>query len=224
MRRRSVLAGIASAASVGTAAGLAGCLDLGSSEAGASVDDHPASRSLADQPYLGDPPDDAEKLIVAFEDPSCPTCRRFHTGGFRDVQRQIVEPDSASFVYRPYRFTGRSWATPAIHAVLETTARERLAAWDLLDFYYDEQGGLSSGSIGEATRSFLAENTDVDAEAVVQAAEDRAHRAILETAESDGDEAGVTSTPTFYLFADGAFTTELSGAQDVTAFEAGFEL
>jgi len=224
MRRRSVLAGIASAASVGGVASLAGCLNLGSGASGASLEDHPASRSMADQPYLGDPPRDAEKLVVAFEDPSCPTCRRFHSSGFQDLQAEIIEPDSASFVYRPYRLTGRAWATPAIHAVLETTARERTAAWDLLDFYYDEQSALSSGSIAEDTRDFLAENTEVDADAVVQAAEARAHRSILETAESDGDEAGVTSTPTFYLFADGQFTTELSGAQDVTAFEAGFEL
>lgn len=174
------------------------------------------------QPYLGEPPTEAEKLIVAFEDPSCPTCRRFHTSTFDDVRDQIVEPESASFVYRPYRYTGRAWATPAIHATLEVTARDRTTAWDLLDFYYENS--FSGGTVLDETQSFLAANTDVDADAVIDAAENRAHRSTLETAEDDGDEAGVTSTPTFYLFADGTFRSEISGVQDVTAFEAGFEV
>lgn len=154
---------LASTAGLAGVVGLPGSLGPGSGAGGTPLEDHPAAGQVDGQSYLGEQPRDAEKLVVAFEDPSCPTCKRFHATGFQDPEAEVVEPDSASFVYRPYRYTGRAWATPAIHA-------------------------------------------------------------ILETAERDGDEAGVTSTPTFYLFADGSFTTEITNAQDVTAFEAGFEL
>ncbi|WP_248517129.1 DsbA family protein [Salinarchaeum laminariae] len=223
MRRRSVLSGIASAVGVGATAGLAGCLQQGGSS-GESVEDHPAANALDGQPFIGEAPLEAEKLIVAFEDPTCTSCSRFHTSTFDDVRSEIVEPDSASFVYRPYRYTGRSWATPAIHAVLETTARDRDAAWELLGFYYDTVTSLSGSSFATETRSFLETSTSVDAEAVIAASEARTHQSVLETAEADGDEAGVVSTPTFYLFQNGTFETELTGSVDVTAFEAGFRV
>lgn len=223
MRRRALLAGITGATGLAGATSLAGCLSTGGS-GGGSLDEHPASRSLDGQPSLGEPPAEATKLIVAFEDPTCSTCQRFHSSGFQDVKREIVEPDSAAFVYRPYRYTGHAWATPAINAILDTTARDRGAAWDLIDFYYANTYSISGGTWADSTRSFLAENTGVDAEAVVEAGRNRTHQSILETAESDGDEAGVSSTPTFYLFEDGGFVESITGAVDVSAFQAAFQL
>ena len=225
MRRRSVLAEIAGAASLGTATSLAGCLSSGSGgSSGQPLAEHPASRNLDGQPTLGDAPMDAEKVIVAFEDPTCSNCERFHTGSFQDVKSEIIEPDSASYVYRPYRFTGRGWATPAIHATLEVTARDPPAAWDLLDFYYENTYSITGGSFADDTRAFLTENTDLDADAILTAADDRTHQSILETSEADGEAAGVNSTPTFFLYTDGNFKNKLVGVQDLTAFEAGFEV
>ncbi|AGN01823.1 thioredoxin [Salinarchaeum sp. Harcht-Bsk1] len=225
MRRRSVLAGIAGAASLGTATSLAGCLDTGSGGSGGQpLSEHPASRNLDGQPSLGDVPTAAEKVIVAFEDPTCSNCERFHTGSFQAVKREILEPESAAYVYRPYRYTGRGWATPAIHATLEVTAREPPVAWDLLDFYYENTYSISGGTFADETRSFLSENTDLDADTILAAAENRAHQSVLETAEADGDEAGVNSTPTFFLYKNERFKNKLVGVQDVTAFQAGFEV
>lgn len=223
MRRRRVLASIAGAARLAGSASLAGCLGGGGSSGDGNLDDHPASRTLEGQPYLGDPPREAEKLIVGFEDPTCPNCQRFHASTLPDLKSDVIEPNSASFVYRPFRYTNRAWATDAIHAVLEATGRDRLAAWDLLDFYYENTYSLSGGSWADETRSFLQAETDLDVEAILTAADERAHQDVLETAEDDGDAAGVNSTPTFHLFENGGHVTEIVGVQDVTQFEAAFQ-
>lgn len=223
MRRRSVLARIAGGASLGLA-GLAGCLSTGSGGGSGELSEHPASRNLDGQPYLGDLPNEAAKLAVAFEDPTCSTCRRFHSSTFQDLEREIIEPESASFVYRPFPSTSVAWSGPAMHAILEATARDRRVAWDLVDFYYANGGSISGSSFAQQTRSFLADGTDLDADAVLAAVENEARQSIIDTAESDGWEAGVTSTPTFYLFDDGAFKNKLVGVQDLTAFRAGFEV
>lgn len=70
--------------------------------------DHPAAAALASQPALG--PADAPALIVAFEDPSCRTCRRFENQSFPTLKREYVDAGSLRFVYRvfPVVFRGAS--------------------------------------------------------------------------------------------------------------------
>lgn len=218
MRRRSVLASIAT---VG-AAGVAGCLSGGPS-GGGDLADHPASRNLAGYPRVGEDPTEAEKLIVSFEDPSCPNCRSFHQSLLGELRQDVIEPDSAAYVWRPYRYTNRPWATDAIHAILAATERSTSEGWALLSFYYDTQFSIDVGSFEDETRQFLANETSLDAGAVLDAAAQRAHEDLLETAEADGDDAGVTSTPTFHLFRDGGHLTELSNPGGVTLFEAAFQ-
>jgi|GEM_PF-1696081 len=223
MRRRSLLRRLAGTASIAAGAAVAGCLGGGGPSGGGDLADHPASRSLEGQPYIGDPPTEAERLLVGFEDPTCPNCRSFHRGVLEDVRSEIIEPDSASLVWRPYRYTNRAWATDAILAVLAATARDRSAAWDLLTFYYDEQFSIGTGSFDDRTRSFLVDETTLDADAVLQDVDDRVHQDVLETAEDQGDAAGVSATPTFHLFLDGGHLTQLTNPADVTLIEAAFE-
>lgn len=211
VHRRTVLAGAAAAVP------LAGCLGADAGEAAA------ARATLDGQPYLGDPPEAAEKLVVAFEDPACPTCRRFHEEELGALRRDVVEPGSASLVWRPYRYTPYAWQTPAIHAVLAATDRSNAAGWALVEFYYARQADLDAGNVLEETAAFLDGETGVDGETVAGEAEDRAYESLLETAESEGDEVGVTSTPTFLLFEDGAYRTTITGVQDASLFQAAFE-
>lgn len=221
MRRRSFLRTVAPASSAGLV-GVAGCLSGGPSGDG-DLSEHPASRTLTGYPYIGEDPSTAEKLIVGFEDPTCPRCRSFHQDLLGDVRDAIIEPESAALVWRPYRYTNRAWATPAIHAILEATARDRATGWALLEFYYANQFSIERGTFEDETRSFLVEETDLDAAAVLAAVDDNTHRDLLETAEADGDEAGVLRTPTFHLFRDGGHLTELSNPGGVTLFEAAFQ-
>lgn len=184
-----------------------------------------ALQSVANLPTLGEPIDEAGRVVVAFEDPACPTCKSFHESDLPDVRSELIEGGYASLVWRPFRFVSEHypWNAPAIHAMLAATAQDEAAGWDLLDFYYGEQGSLSADDVVAETRSFVEASLSIDADAVVEAMETDAHAALLAESESVGEDAGVTSTPTFLLFEDSEYLTARHGSTSVTEFRAGFE-
>lgn len=236
MRRRAVLASIATLPAVSGCLGSpgdgSGAADgdgddaAGGSDRSGGTDDgpHAALDALEGQPYLGREPGTASRLIVAFEDPGCPNCASFHANELPGVRSEVVEPGDASLVWRPLRYATQvaPWNTEGIHAVLETTSRDVDAAWTLLDHYYANQGEISSSNVAEQTRTAL-EGTGVDADAVVTALEDGAHTERLSDSEDAASAAGVTSTPTFLLFEDDSFVTRIAGARSAAEFAAAFE-
>jgi protein-disulfide isomerase len=228
MERRRFLA---AAATTGVL-GLAGCVggtndgsggsgaygDDGDTETptGTPIEDHPAAADLDAQPTLGEATD---TLIVAFEDPSCTLCRRFERNTYPRIVSDLVEPGDAAFVYRSYPII-YPWGEPAT-AVLEATyAADEAAFWALKDHYYAEQDSFSTDNVYEASRSFLADGTDVDAEAVVDAARNGEADDAVAVDVDAGERLGIGQTPEFYLFADGVFRTVVRGAQGYDVFES----
>ena len=211
MKRRTFLG--ASAVTV-----LAGCLG------GSDFDraDHPATQTLTDLPWLGESPTNADGLIVAFEDPSCSTCRRFHETTFLDLRRELLETGDASFVYHPYPIV-LAWGEVASRALLATTDRDRAAGWELIDWYYRNQDRLTTENVVASTREFLDDETVVDGGSIVDAVESGGYAAAVDARRAAGDEAGATTTPTFYLFRDDEFVTEFTGVQDVSVFVSSLE-
>jgi protein-disulfide isomerase len=179
--------------------------------------DHPALAALAGQPYRGPAPGTAPSLIVAFEDPSCTNCERFNTGTLPKLESEIVEPGKATYVYRnfPYAY---DWGKPAMQALEATDARSEPAFWELKTHYFATQGEFSGSNVLDRTREFLASGTDLDAAAVVADAEAKEFDAAVQRDIDAGENAGVVSTPTFYLFSGDEFLTEIRGAQSYTVF------
>jgi protein-disulfide isomerase len=180
--------------------------------------DHPALAALAGQPYRGPTPGTAPGLIVAFEDPSCTNCERFNTGTLPKLESELVDPGKASYVYRnfPYAY---EWGKPAMQALEATDARSEPAFWKLKTHYFATQSEFSASNVLDRTRTFLASETDLDAAAVVADAEAEEFDAAVRRDIDAGESAGVVSTPTFYLFREGEFLTEIRGAQSYDVFE-----
>jgi len=235
-RRREVLAGLAS---VGTLA-VAGCANQNPAEAigptetespdgestttggttagGERLEDHPAAAGLASQPTLGPDPADADGVIVAFEDPSCPRCKRFEQATVPRIKSELVEPGTASFVFRGYPVV-YEWGQPATRTLEATYARSADAHWRLLDHYFENQTDFREAGTEEVyplTREFLAAETDLEAGAVVAAAENGDHEDAVSTDLSAGQEANATATPTVFLFRDGRYRTRASGSVSFT--------
>jgi protein-disulfide isomerase len=179
--------------------------------------DHPAATALAAQPFLGPAPGMAPATIVAFEDPSCYNCRRFNENTFPAIESMLVEPGKASFVYRnfPHAF---AWGEPAMQALEATFARGEEPFWALEQHYFTTQEEFSEGNVLDRTEAFLAAETAVDASAIVADAEAKAFDEAIQRDTDAGETAGVVSTPTFYLFRDGEFLTEVRGAQSYPVF------
>lgn len=217
--RRALLAGVA-----GVTAGLAGCLgDLGGDEPGRgtattrSMPDHAALADVEAQPRLGPPPGEAPGLIVGFEDPSCPACRKFHQQTLPDL-RSLFESGRATFVYRGISFVA-PWAATANRALEVTFARNPAAHWSLNAHYYDQQDAFTEDNVASQTESFLANKTDVDAAMVMESVRAEEYTDALLSDYEAAEATDLRGTPTFYLFAEGSFRTDVVGPQDPTVFE-----
>jgi protein-disulfide isomerase len=222
MERRHFLA----SAAAGAAAAGAGCLGGGpgdGGESGETLANHPAGADLANQPRRG--PADADATIVAFEDPSCPACRRFEQQTFPDLAED-AEAGKLAFYFRGIPII-YPWGEPASKALEATYAADDEAFWALKDHYYGEQASYPgraqlSGAVRDdvyrRTEEFLASSTDVDAATVVEAARASDHDAAVQSDLDASRRVGVSGTPTFTLFRDGSFVTTVVGPQGYSVF------
>jgi protein-disulfide isomerase len=218
--RRRLLAALGGAA----ATGIAGC--VGSSggegpsteESGAGDDaptllSHPAGRQLADQPFLGPPPGEATGTIVAFEDPSCPTCARFERETVPQIRENLTEPGDATFVFRGIPVV-YEWGGPATRALEAAFATDPDAFWALAEHYFANQSrfqGERTDVVYAWTEDALEAETSVDAAAVVETAQAGDADAAVGVDLDASETADVRVTPTVFLFRDGEFRTQVRG-------------
>ncbi|MFC4552503.1 MULTISPECIES: DsbA family protein [Halorussus] len=143
LTRRRLLA-VGGAAALGTVAGCTGTQDESGSggttarttgenagngpgstatteDAGALLGGHPAATMLDAQPRLGPAPTDAEGVVVAFEDPSCPRCAAFERRTVSKLRER--HPDRVSVVFWCYPVV-YPWGKPASQAIESAFARE----------------------------------------------------------------------------------------------------
>jgi protein-disulfide isomerase len=215
-------------------AGLAGCSASGEGDStstdGSSdaptLSTHPAGRAIDEQPFLGPPPGEASGTIVAFEDPSCPTCARFERETVPQIRESLTDPGDATFVFRGIPVV-YEWGQPATRALEATFAADPGAFWALADHYFSNQPSFRGGNDDEvygATEAFLNAETGVDGAAVVESARAGEADAAVETDLSASEDAEVRATPTVFLFRDGALRTQVRGMAryDVIAGALGF--
>ena len=222
--RRAFLAGLGV---VGTTA-IAGCVGgtgagSGNGGDGTPLADHQAARGLDSQPTLGAEPGEGEGTIVAFEDPSCPTCARFETSTFPKLQSELLDTERVSFVFRGIPII-YEWGAPTTMALEATYDRSESAFWALKEYYYTQQDSFDTDNALDLTESFLEENTDLDAAAVVEDAEAGAFQDAVDLDLGVSEELGVSGTPTFYVFDSGTFSTKLTGAAGYDSFTAAMGL
>lgn len=188
-----------------------------------SLAGHPAAASLDTQPTLGPVPADATGVIIAFEDPSCPTCARFERTVVPEIRSNLVEPGDVSMVFRGYPVI-YDWGQPAVRALESTYDRDADAFWSLVDHYFGNQRDFRSAGVDQVypkTESFLADSTDLDAAAVVADAENGAFDGAVGTDLDAGKAAGAgRTTPHLFLFRDGGYRTKVQGSVSYSVIES----
>lgn len=231
MDRRSFLAAVATAGVVpavgciggsGTGSGPGTTEDSGGSDAGGGSYSHESLAGLDTQPHMGPPPREADGLVVAFEDPSCPRCQAFESQVVPKIRSNLVDPGKVSFVFRGYPVV-YPWGEPACYALEATYARDPDAFWTLVDHYFavpEEFEGTDEAAVYRKTAEFLNSETDVDGDAVVSDVESEAVAQAVGADLEAGREAGVgRTTPTLFLFRGGEFLTRTAGSVSYTIIE-----
>ncbi len=194
---------------------------------GAQLTDHPAAQALATQPVRGPDPPEAPGLIVAFEDPSCPTCRRFEQNVVPTIRRELIEPGDVAYVFRGYPVV-YPWGEPAVRALESTYARDPAAHWALVDHYFDQQEAYRRAGVDavyERTETFLQDETELQAGSILDEARNGLHDEAVQSDLDAGMAAGAgRTTPHLFLFRNGEFRTKTAGrvSYDTVSTVLGF--
>lgn len=158
----------------------------------------------------------AKVKIVEFADFRCPFCERFFTQTEPQIIKDYVDSGKVAIAFRHWAFLGPA-STVAADAA--ECANDQGKFWEFHDYLYKNQppetdttmyntdtlttAAVSLGMNGDTFRSCLSNKTD---DAKVQADF------------TDGQKAGVTGTPAFFING-----TPLVGAQPYNAFKAAID-
>jgi protein-disulfide isomerase len=172
---------------------------------------HASAEGIEGQPVLGDVAA-APTTVIAFEDPSCPTCASFERRTGSRIREELVPAGQTAFVMRTIPVI-YPWGQTAVPALEATFARDAGAFWSLLDYYFGTQGSFNQDNVLERTQEFLQSATEVDVDGVVADVESGAVDGAIETDLAAAEAAGVrnSGTPTIFMFRDGEFLTQASG-------------
>lgn len=212
MHRRQYL----TLAAASVVSSLAGCSRRNSADAsetsgdgGRSIEDHPAATNIEAQPRQGTL---GENVVLAFEDPSCSQCRRFHENAIPKINSNIVDTGVGAFVVRTYPII-YPWGEPATQALESTLTRTEEAFWALFDHYFATQGQFTRNNVFDRTEQFLAESTELDATAVTEDARNKVHGDAVQADIAAAENADLPQqTPIVLLFRDGQFITQANGS------------
>lgn len=223
MNRRTAVQTVASA----LAGAVTGCVGSDGNEdeqttAGKSIRNHPSADNIENQPTLGPSPLESGAVIIAFEDPSCPPCRRFEQDTFPRIREDWTARGEATFVYRGLPIV-YDWGQPAVAALEGIYEHEVSAFWSLKEHYYEHQDEFTVDNVRERTKRFVETETDVDAERLVEGLEAGRYEDAVAVDTEAASRAGIESTPTFALFKDGGFLTLIHGAHSFSVFEAALD-
>jgi protein-disulfide isomerase len=175
----------------------------------ADFGDHAAAQGIEGQPVMGDPAT-APTTVIAFEDPSCPTCASFERRTGSRIREELVPSGQTAFVMRTIPVI-YPWGRTAVPALEATFARDADAFWTLLDYYFGTQGSFDTDNVLERTREFLQSATSVDVDGVIADVESDAVQPAIDADLAAADAAGVRGTPTIFMFRDGEYQTNASG-------------
>jgi len=196
-------------ASAGVVGAFAGCGGSSGGNEGQSIDDHPAAVNLEAQPRQGDLGGD---VVLAFEDPSCTQCRRFHENTVPEIEENIVDAGEGAYVVRTYPII-HPWGKPATQALESTFARSEGAFWALFDHYFATQSQFDDSNVLDRTEKFLSDSTDLDGSVVVEDARNKVHDDTVQADIAAAEDAELPQqTPIVLLFRDGQFVTRANGS------------
>ncbi|WP_256403391.1 DsbA family protein [Halorubrum salinum] len=203
--RRSLLAGVAATGVVGAAGCLGGSGDGGGSGATVGLDTgeydcdltEPTDPDLGFRPTLGDP--DADVLVQAFEDFTCPHCATYKLEAFPTIREEYLASGDVRYEHWDFPIpVNETWAVPVASAARGVGARGGNEAFFAFSTaVYESQGSYSGEAIGAA-----AETAGGDPCAAMADAEYSAYEEASMSDRSEGESIGVSGTPAIFVNGD----------------------
>lgn len=196
---------------------LAGCLGLGASgsSGGSGASSGGSSGAQGDKPLpapvQGDPK--ASVTVAVYEDFACPHCRTYNLDVLPELESKYIEPGKVRYEHHDFPVVNdASWqAASAARAVQDRAGDGPFFTYAGL--LYENQSAL-----GPDTYASLADQLDLDGQAISDAGESRAYEATVQANYDRAGEKGINATPT--VLVDGKSVSEPSVSAISSAIES----
>lgn len=147
---------------------------------------------------LGSPK--APLTIEEFVDYQCPFCQQYSTKTFPTVLQNYVKTNKVRIVLRTLTFIGDDSVTAARFA---TAAGFQNKQWEFTEAFYAQQGEENSGYVTDEFLQQVASDAGVDYDKAKKDAASEKVTAVLNEAQSQANDFGLSSTPSFAMGATG---------------------
>lgn len=177
--------------------------------------------TFEDDPVLGSA--DAPVTVVEFSDYQCPYCRKFARQTFPKLKENYIDDGTVRFAYKDFPL--RQYHPKAVPmARAASCAGDQGRYWDMHDKLYEAQQNLS----GQRTARFSSDripewaaDIGLDMDAFTQCYNGSAYKIDVREDFRQGQDVGVSSTPTFLVYRTGADTgTTIVGAHSFSKFQS----
>ncbi|MFH5801520.1 DsbA family protein [Haladaptatus sp. CMAA 1911] len=180
--------------------------------------DHPSTKGVFDEPTRGPLPFSKDATLIVFEDPSCPNCVHFEENTYPKLKRKYADTGKLSIVFRTIPVI-KPWAEEATYALESTFVRNEPSYWKLKSYYFSNQDSLNDENILDKTSDYIASNTSLSSEDVVQDAKSKAQKKQVDEDLAVAKSAGIRGTPTCYAFRSNRYMTEIIGKQGYSVYK-----
>lgn len=170
--------------------------------------------SADDDPFLGNK--NAKVTVIEFSDFQCPFCQRAYSDAVTGIKRDYANTGKVKLVYRDFPLSFHQEAQPAAEAA--QCANEQGKFWEYHDKLFENQGQLSSTYYKQ-----LASDLKLDTSKFNSCLESRKFKSEVEKDFSDGNRAGVSGTPTFFIGSDAKGYIKIVGAQPFDSLKSVIE-
>lgn len=161
-------------------------------------------------PILGNP--DAPVIITEYSDFECPYCGKVARDTLPDVKKNYVDTGKVAIIFKHYPLPGHRYAMPAAQAA--ECAYQQGKFWEYEEKLFNNQDTLQKQALQD-----YAEELGLNMDEFNSCFDDPRIKAKIQLSQQEGDNLGITGTPTFF-FSDG---NKIEGAYPYADFERVIE-
>lgn len=160
-------------------------------------EDQPLDTSTVQEMSLGNP--DADVTVIEYASYTCPHCANFHSGAFKQLKSDYIDPGKINFVYREVYFDRYGLWASAIARCAGTEA----SFFGITDMLYTAQSDWSrAGEPGDIVNELrkIGRLAGLDGETLEACLQDgNKLRTLVAWYEENAQEHGIRSTPSFVI-------------------------
>jgi protein-disulfide isomerase len=161
--------------------------------------------------------DDAPIVIIEFSDFQCPFCGRFYSQTLPQIKKEFIDTGKAQFVYRDFPISSiHSQAKPA--ALAAECANEQGKFWEYHNKIFENQSNLSEENLKK-----WAKEIGLNMTTFKSCFDSKKYDSEVNKDFSDGQNAGVSGTPTFFIGKRNEEPQKIVGAQGFNVFKQAID-